>query len=77
MATPYAVLIAMHVPVLPSVPTAPMLAEAFENNPRLCPDTRLALLARLDPSVKYDPRAMFISAWERYQLDGPREFFRQ
>ena len=77
LATPYAVLIAMHVPALPVGITAQGLAEAIEIDPRLCPDTRLALLARLDPSVKYDPRAMFISAWERYHLDGPREFFRQ
>ena len=77
MATPYAVLIAMHIPVFPSNPTAQMLTEAIENNPRLCPDTRLALLAQLDPRIKYNPRGMFIAAWERYQLDGPREFFRQ
>ena len=76
LATPYAVLIAMHISSLPGKATGQDILDAVQNDLRLSPDTRLALLSRSDSRVKYDPRAMFVAAWERFQLDGPRDFFR-
>jgi hypothetical protein len=76
LATPYAVLIAMHIPTLPGKGNGQQILDAVEQDVRLSADTRLALLARSDARVKYDPRALFVSAWERYQLEGPREFFK-
>jgi len=75
LATPYAVLIATHVPSLDFKSSAKNFVEVIENDPRLSADTRLALLARSDARIKYDPRALFVAAWERFHLDGPREFF--
>jgi hypothetical protein len=76
LATPYAVLIATHVPELDlsNTPGAEHLQAQVEDNPRLNPDTRLAMLSKLDSRIKYDPRAMFVAAWERLKLDGPSGF---
>lgn len=75
LSTPYAVLIAMHVPSLPVNPTAATIMAAIESDPLLSADTRLALLTGSDAGTKYDPRVLFVSAWEHYKLDGPREYF--
>ena len=75
LSIPYAILIAMHVPdTLPTL-SAEDFSKAVASEPHLCPDTRLALLAHLKPDVKYDPHAVFVAAWERCRLEGPREFF--
>ena len=74
--TPYAMLIATHVTNLNLASVQPQhMAEQIQQEPRLCPDTRLAMLSRLDSRVKYDPRAMYAAAWERLHLDGPRQYF--
>jgi hypothetical protein len=73
LATPYAVLVAWHLPGLDlrHLKDGTHLLSKIESEPRLNPDTRLAMLSGLDPRVKYDPRAMFIAAWERLKLEGP------
>lgn len=75
MSIPYAVLIIMHVPSLPGLPGSNEILEKVSMDLRMSPDTRLAQMARLDARIKYDPRAMFVAAWERFKLEGPREFF--
>jgi hypothetical protein len=76
LSTPYATLIAAHEPQLD---LATLFAEDYfayiEKEPRRNPDTRLAMLAKLDARVKYNPRSMFTAAWERLKLEGPKEFF--
>ncbi|MCU0484851.1 MAG: hypothetical protein MUC85_01950 [Anaerolineales bacterium] len=56
---------------LSAMDAAALLAAAAEN-PRANPDTRLAILSKVDKTVKYDRKALFIAAWERFKLDGPR-----
>jgi len=74
LSTPYAVLIATHLPelALAEAQDGMQLDARIAENPRLNPDTRLAMLSKLDARVKYDPQAMFTAAWERLQLEGPR-----
>jgi hypothetical protein len=76
LAVPHAVRIAAHVPggVSPAQ-TGEAYRAACAADPRANPDTRLAVLSKIDPRVKYDPKAMSIAAWERFKLDGPQEFF--
>jgi len=77
LATPYATLIACHDEHLnlAAIPDAATLEAALAADARATPDTRLALLSRLDTGVKYDPEAMFIAAWERLRLEGPSRYF--
>ena len=71
-AVPYAALIASHVADLLHLAILQEgSGDRSERDVRLYPDTRLALLSKIDSRVKYDPRAMFIAAWERLKLEGP------
>ena len=75
LSTPYAVLIACHVEELDLSSAAALLEKAAET-PRNNSDTRMAMLSKLDSRVKYDPKAMYIAAWERLKLNGPQEYFK-
>jgi len=58
-----------------AIPDATAFESALAANARANPDTRLALLSRLDTGVKYDPQAMFTAAWERLRLEEPSRYF--
>ena len=77
LSTPYATLIAAHEPGLDlsQIETAADFNTYVTQDPRRVPDVRLAMLAKLDAAVKYDPGSMFTAAWESLRLEGPREFF--
>ncbi|GAP18546.1 hypothetical protein [Levilinea saccharolytica] len=70
---PYALLIALHTP--------PGLAEAepeeirrrFQEDPQSVSNTRLSLLSGLNPSVRYNPKALRLAARE-LKLDAPKEY---
>jgi hypothetical protein len=78
LTTPYALLIAAHEPQIDFADlSAPHEFLGYVNKEtRHNPDARLAMLTRLDPRVKYNPRAMHTAAWERLKLEGPREYFK-
>ena len=77
LATPYVVLLAGYEPQVDfaSLASPAGFVDYVEKDLRHNPDARLAMLSRLDPRVKYDPRAVFTAAWERLKLEGPREYF--
>jgi hypothetical protein len=75
-AVPYATLIAGHITEhthLARLQDGEV--DKTERDVRLYPDTRLALISKIDSRVKYDPRAMYIAAWERLKLESPSEYF--
>jgi hypothetical protein len=58
---------------LDSLASAEAVLEAVSANPLSNPDTRLALLCRIDPRARYDPQVMFTAAREQLGLEGPTE----
>ncbi len=75
LCTPYATLIGNHLDLGDTDLDPGRILQDAAEDPRRNPDTRLALLSRLDPVVKYDPKSMFTAAWERLHLDGPEAYF--
>lgn len=71
---PYAYLVACHTQAPPpEVPWEQVEALAAAD-PLATPDSRLAMLADLNPGGKYNPHGMALAAWEKFKMDGPREY---
>jgi hypothetical protein len=71
---PYALLIAFHSGCGPGQASPEELEKRLAADPLLNANTRLAMLAGLDSSAKYDPHGMSIAAWEELKLDSPQQY---